>query len=358
MNEANERIKTSQDKVLLVLKYEHTNKNFIWGAGTSSYQIEGAFDEDGRKSSIWDTFSHTPGKILREHHGDVACNHYHRYQEDIGLLAKLGVKAYRFSLSWSRIIPEGTGDIDLSGLAFYNRLLDELDEHGIEPFITLYHWDLPQALFNRGGCAYRDSIHWFGAYVDIVTKHFGDRVKNYITINEPHCIVQLGMHNGEHAPDIIYSTHDCLLAAHHLLLAHGLAVRVIRKNVLQAKIGFAPCSNAVIPDCGDPQLIEEARKLFFKLPINDFYAVTLFSDPVFLGDYPAEYYEMYKDQLPNIRPGDLDIIATPVDYCCQNVYTGVYCALDASGKGIIRPFALGSPQANIPWEDVVPETTY
>jgi len=333
-------------------------KGFIWGAGTSAYQIEGAFDMDGRSPSIWDIYSHTPGRVLRNHTGDIACDHYHRYEEDVALMAELGVKAYRFSLSWSRIIPDGVGAINLKGMAFYDRLLDAFEKHGIEPYVTLYHWDLPQALFERGGWINRASVDWFANFVDVVTRHFGSRVQNYITINEPQCIVQLGMHAHEHAPGIIYSTKECLAASHHLLLAHGQAVRVIRKNVPTAKIGFAPCSNSVVPDGKDTHSIEEARKLFFALPYDNFYAVTLFSDPVFLGDYPKEYYEMYKGQIPDIRPGDLDIISTPIDYCYQNVYTGNYCSLDASGKGYLRPFAPGSPQANIPWEDIVPETNY
>jgi len=334
------------------------DKNFIWGTGTSAYQIEGAFNEDGRTPSIWDTFAHTPGKILRDHDGDIACDHYHRFEEDVALSKQLGVKAYRFSLSWSRILPDGIGKVNKLGLDFYDRLLDALHRHGIEPYITLYHWDLPQILFEKGGWINRESASWFEYYVEVVTKHFGNRVKNYITINEPQCIVQLGMHTYEHAPGIIYSTQECLSASHHLLLAHGLAVRVIRKNVPQAKIGFAPCSNSVVPDKTDDYSIEEARKLFFKLTYDNFYAVMLFSDPVFLGDYPQEYYQMYQNQLQHIVPGDLQIIASPIDYCYQNVYTGNYCAIDESGKGYIRPFAPGSPQANIPWEDIVPETTY
>ncbi len=333
-------------------------KDFIWGAGTSAYQIEGAFDEDGRSPSIWDTFCHTPGNIERKHTGDQACDHYHRYQEDVELLSQLGVQAYRFSISWSRILPDGIGRVNAAGLAFYDRLLDELEKHHITPYVTLYHWDLPQILFEKGGWLNPDSPQWFEHFVDVVTRHFGQRVINYITINEPQIVVQIGMHSKEHAPGIVYSTQECLLASHHLLLAHGLAVRKIRANVRGSLVGFAPCSDSVVPLHSDPASIEEARKLFFKLKKDDFHVVTLFSDPVFLGDYPKEYYEMYRDILPKITKKDLAIISTPIDYCYQNVYTGTYSDLDASQKGFIAPFPVGSPQANIPWEDVVPETMY
>jgi beta-glucosidase len=332
--------------------------DFIWGAGTSAYQIEGAVNVDGRTPSIWDVFSHKDGKIDRGHTGDIACDHYHRYVEDVALLAKLGVKAYRFSISWNRILPNGTGRVNPQGFVFYDCLLDELEKYHIEPYITLYHWDLPQILFEKGGWLNPEIPHWFEHYVDVVTKHFGNRVKNYITINEPQCIVQVGMHSPEHAPGVVYSTKECLLASHHLLLAHGFAVRIIRKNNPTALVGFAPCSNSVVPVKHTPAAIEAARSLFFKLPKDNFYAVTLFSDPVFLGDYPKEYYEIYKDDLPFIGPDDLKIISSPIDYCYQNVYTGTYCDIDAFGRGFIQAFAPGSPQANIVWEDVVPETTY
>jgi len=334
------------------------DKNFVWGAGTSAYQIEGAFNEDGRSPSIWDVFSHTPGKIERKHTGDVACDHYHRYKGDVKLLAELGVKAYRFSISWSRVLPNGIGNVNQKGLAFYDHLLDELERYGIEPYVTLYHWDLPQILFEKGGWLNPEIPSWFESFVDVVTKHFGKRVKNYITINEPQIIVEVGMHSHEHAPGIIYSTRECLQASHHILLAHGLAVRKIRQNVPGALIGFAPCSDSVVPPHNDPHSIEEARRLFFHLRKDNFHVVTLFSDPVFLGDYPKEYYEMYQEVLPKMGKDDLKIISTPIDYCYQNVYTGAYCDLDASGKGYIRDFPIGSPQSNIVWEDVVPETTY
>ncbi len=243
-------------------------------------------------------------------------------------------------------------------MAFYDHLLDELEKHHITPYVTLYHWDLPQILFEKGGWLNPESPRWFEYFTDVITRHFGQRVLHYITINEPQIVVQVGMHSKEHAPGIVYSTKECLLASHHLLLAHGLAVRQIRANVRNSVVGFAPCSDSVVPLHSDPTSIEEARKLFFKLRKDNFHVVTLFSDPVFLGDYPKEYYEMYRDDLPKITKEDLRIISSPIDYCYQNVYTGAYSDIDASQKGFIHEFPVGSPQANIPWEDVVPETLY
>ena len=332
--------------------------NFVWGVGTSAYQIEGAYLEDGRGLSIWDTFSHFENNITRNHNGDIACDHYHLYAKDVKLMKNLGVNSYRFSLSWSRIIPNGIGQVNEKGLAYYDRLLDELEKYGIEPYLTLYHWDLPQTLYDLGGWVNPDSVKWFEYYTDVVTKHFKNRVKNYITINEPQCIVQVGMRSDEHAPGKIYPVADCVQAVHNILLAHGHAVQTIRKNVKDSKVGIDPCSNISVPASNNPDVIEAARKDYFGIVKDDFYAVTIYSDPIFLGDYPKEYYEMYGDIMPKFTPEDMKIISEPLDYCYQNIYTGHYVDINKDKIGYIKDFSLGSPQSNIFWEDVVPEALY
>lgn len=333
-------------------------KDFVWGAGTAAYQVEGAYLEDGRGLSIWDEFSHLENNITRNHNGDVACDHYHLYAQDVKLMKKLGINSYRFSISWSRILPDGTGKINEKGFEFYDHLLDELEKDGIEPYVTLYHWDLPLALYNRGGWVNPEIVTWFEYYTDVVTKHFKNRIKNYITINEPQCIVQVGMRSDEHAPGKIYSISDCLKATHNILLSHGHSVQKIRENVKNAKVGIATCSNIAVPSSNDKNVVEAARKMYFVVPKDEFYTVSLFSDPIFLGDYPKEYYQIYKDVLPKITPEDLKIISTPLDFCYQNIYSGVYIGIDKNMNGYVKEFPIGSPQSNIFWGDVVPESLY
>ena len=199
-------------------------KDFTWGAASAAYQIEGASMEDGRGPSIWDVLTHEPGRIYDSHNGDVACDHYHRWREDVGLLRDLGVGAYRLSLAWPRIIPDGSGAVNERGLAFYDRLIDALLEAGVTPWVTLFHWDLPQALQLRGGWLNRESVEWFGRYSEVVAARLGDRVKNWITINEPPCVIGVGYQEGIFAPASKLTFRECLLGAHHLLLAHGRAV--------------------------------------------------------------------------------------------------------------------------------------
>jgi beta-glucosidase len=210
---------------------------FIWGAATASYQIEGAAHEDGRGESIWDRFSRTPGKTANGDTGDVACDHYHRWQEDIQLMRTLGLNAYRFSIAWPRIVPNGRGQVNEAGLAFYDRLVDGLLEAGITPWVTLYHWDLPQVLEDEGGWPNRATADAFAEYVDVVTQRLGDRVKHWITLNEPWCSAFLGYHNGHHAPGRT-NLKDALQALHTLFLAHGQAVPIIRRNSPQAQVGI------------------------------------------------------------------------------------------------------------------------
>ncbi len=219
---------------------------FTWGAATASYQIEGAWDEDGKGKSIWDRFSHTPGKIAHGDTGDVACDHYHRWQEDIRLMQTIGLKAYRLSIAWPRILPAGRGKVNQAGLDFYSRLVDGLLQAGIQPFVTLYHWDLPQVLQDEGGWAARSTAQAFVDYTEVVTRHLGDRVKHWITQNEPSVAAWNGYLNGEHAPGL-QDPAAAMAASHHLLLSHGWAVPVIRQNSPGAEVGLSSNVNWATP---------------------------------------------------------------------------------------------------------------
>ena len=236
-------------------------KDFIWGAATASFQIEGAWDEDGKSLSIWDEFCEQPEKIFDKSDGKIACDHYHRYREDVELMAAHGIRNYRFSVSWPRILPEGTGKVNEAGVAFYSRLIDCLLEHGIRPWLTIYHWDLPACLQRKGGWLNEQMPDWFAEYTGVLAERFGDRVKDFITINEPQCIVGLGYAAGVHAPGLKLSVRDQVLICHNLLKSHGRACQVLREKVKDVHIGYAPCGGPAIPyDESNPADVEAARK--------------------------------------------------------------------------------------------------
>ncbi len=253
---------------------------FVWGAATASYQIEGAAQEDGRGPSIWDTFSRTPGKVYAGHTGDVACDHYHHYRDDVAMMAGLGLKSYRFSIAWPRIQPDGTGPVNTRGLDFYDRLTDELIGKGIDPVVTLYHWDLPQALEDRGGWTVRETAEAFAEYAQIMHARLGDRVRTWTTLNEPWCSAYLGYASGRHAPGIT-DPASAFKAVHHLLLGHGLAARALRTAGAQSvSITLNPAS--VIPvDPENAADLEAAR-------IVDGLNNRVFLDPLVKGEYPAD----------------------------------------------------------------------
>ena len=285
---------------------------FLWGVATSSYQIEGGALEDGRGLSIWDTFCRVPGAILNGDHGDVACDHYHRYREDLDLMKWLGVGAYRFSIAWPRVIPNGVGAINKKGLDFYDRIIDGALERGIEPWPTLYHWDLPQALQDRGGWNNRDCANWFAEYAHVMAEKFGDRVTNWITLNEPFCSAWLGHLFGVMAP----GTKDLQIAintSHHLLLGHGLATRAIRDVLPQAQVGivlnFTPSTPATESD-------DDKRAA----TLADGFDNRWFADPVFLGHYPRDIVEGFGKDVP-IQSGDMEAISAPLDFLGVNYYT-------------------------------------
>ncbi len=304
-------------------------KDFIWGAATASYQIEGAANAGGRGPSIWDTFSHTPGNITLDHTGDVACDHYHRWREDIALMKQLGLNAYRFSIAWPRILPDGTGRVNPEGLRFYSELVDGLLEAGITPWVTLYHWDLPQPLEDRGGWPSRDIVQPFVEYTDVVTRHLGDRVKHWITLNEPHVFAFVGYGEGRHAPGK-RSQIDAARASHHALLAHGEVIPVIRANVRDAVTGITLNMCKVYPVTSSEQ---DARAA----DLVDASLNRWFAGPVFGQGYPAELLTFYQSEVTFVEPGDMETIATPVDFLGINNYFPLYATANP-----LRPHGLST----------------
>ena len=332
------------------------SNTFAWGTASAAYQIEGGYREDGKGDSIWDVYTHELQRTGRGVTGDVACDHYHRFREDVRLLAEMGVNAYRFSIAWSRVLPKGTGEINEAGIRFYSDLIDALLSYGIEPYVTLYHWDLPQALFERGGWLSPEMPEWFYQYAKLIGERFGDRVRNFITINEASNIIEGMQPGGTNAPALGYSLHDRLTAVHRILLSHGMAVRALRETVPGVKIGFAPCSGVPCPPADDPALIARARDDYFAFHRDDLSGgVVLFSDPIFLGDYPAQYYEWYADVLPDIAPGDMALISQPLDFCCQNIYSGQKYRSDGDGGWL--PDNEGLTYNMLGWA-VVPDALY
>ena len=310
-------------------------KDFVWGAATASYQIEGAYNEDGKGESIWDVFSNQSGKVFGSHTGNVACDHYHRFKDDVKLMKELGIKAYRFSISWPRIFPNGTGEINEKGVKFYSDLIDELIDNGIEPYITLFHWDYPYELHKRGGWLNDESVGWFADYAAKVVELYSDRVKYFITFNEPQCFIGMGYRTGDHAPGLKCTYRDVFLICHNVLKAHGTAVIAMRKNAKQdIKIGYAPTGSMHYPSSGRKEDIDAAREELFKCPPLDGFTwnVSWFSDPVILGRYPEDGLELYKDYLPEITPEDMKLISQPIDFYAQNIYNGWEIRKGTDGK--------------------------
>ncbi len=294
------------------------SEDFLWGVATASYQIEGAWKEDGRGESIWDRFSHTPGKVKGDQNGDLACDHYHRWKEDIELMKALNVGAYRFSIAWPRIYPEGRGMVNQAGLDFYDRLIDGLLENQITPFITLYHWDLPQALENAGGWPERGTVEAYAEYARTVFEAFGDRVNNWITFNEPYCTAFMGYGFGTHAPGR-KDWAAAIQTSHHLNVAHGLAVAACREICPDAQIGITLNVSYHQPSDGSGAAAG-AAKLFNDA--NTFW----FMDPVFTGRYPEGMVKRLEEKgwMFKSRPEDFEIIQRKIDFLGVNYYCHGY----------------------------------
>ncbi|MFD2765298.1 GH1 family beta-glucosidase [Micromonospora eburnea] len=331
---------------------------FRWGVATSSYQIEGAVAEDGRTPSIWDTFCRVPGAVANGENGDVACDHYHRMPEDVALIADLGLDTYRFSVAWPRVQPGGRGPANPAGLAFYDRLVDELLGRGVDPWVTLYHWDLPQELEDAGGWPYRDTAHRFADYAELVFATLGDRVKTWTTLNEPWCSAMLGYAYGEHAPGR-RNLGDGIAAAHHLLLGHGLAAQRLRAAAANPiELGLTVNLSTADPATDSVADRDAARAA-------DGLGNRLYLDPVFHGRYPEDVVADLAAEgveIP-VRDGDLAVIATPIDVLGVNYYFGqLFSGVDErgrerddQGRPVRRVIRRNLPRTAMDWE-IVPDS--
>lgn len=331
-------------------------ENFLWGTASAAYQVEGAYQEDGKGVNIWDAYCQEGGRTAHGENGNTACDHYHRFLEDVHMMREMGIKNYRFSISWTRVMPEGTGKINKKGLQFYSDLVDELLKNDIQPLVTLFHWDYPLALHQKGGWMNRESSDWFAEYTKVIVEALSDRVKYWITINEPQVFIGAGYCTGRFSPFEVHQPKDLARMSHNVLLSHGKAVQVIRKYAKQEPvIGFAYATPCYTPKDLSNEAIEEARKKSFGFDRNRFaFELAWWADPILLGDYPQEAYEKLGSDMPEIQPGDMAIISQPIDFYGVNIY---------ESKATINPYGyventyIGCPRTQIGWP-VTPEALY
>ncbi|RYZ08331.1 MAG: beta-glucosidase [Myxococcales bacterium] len=330
-------------------------KQFTWGAAAASYQIEGAHQAEGKGESVWDMFVRKKGAIFQGHTGDVACDHYHRYAEDVALWQQVGLQAYRLSVSWPRVLPEGTGSVSAGGLAFYDRLVDSLLSAGITPWVTCFHWDFPVALYHRGGWQNPDSASWFADYVAILSERLSDRVRHFMTFNEPQCFLLMGLETAAQAPGDKLREQEVVRAQHNVLVAHGKAVQALRAHAKQPlQIGYAPVGVVSIPATEDPQDVAAAKQRMATAEGSRWDNVSWY-DPVFLGKYPER--DGLLSKLPPGFERDLPLIAQPLDFCGTNIYFGAKVRAKESGKPEIVPEAPGAPITAFNWP-VTPSALY
>ncbi|RYG60132.1 beta-glucosidase, partial [bacterium] len=323
-------------------------EDFVWGVAAASAQIEGAAFEDGKSESIWDRFSRQPGAVFGGHNLDVACDHYHRYEADADLMRELGFTNYRLSVAWPRVVPGGRGEVNEKGLEFYDRLIDAFLSRGITPWVTLFHWDLPQVLEDEGGWLVRSTVDAFAQYAEVVTQRLGDRVKNWFTLNEMPCFIGLGYEVGIHAPGRKENAKAVNQAYHHALLAHGLGVQIVKKNVPGAQVGLVDNPTTPIPVIETPEHIEAARQ-------QHEIANAQRLGPVFRGAYPDWWLEKVGADAPDIRKGDMETIAQPGDFLGLNLYAG-YFARSGQEQGVAWPKQF--PKGDLDWIKVTPQTLY
>ncbi len=325
---------------------------FIWGAATAAPQIEGAVAAGGRGESIWDRFATQPGKVARGDTPALACDHFHQYRKDFALMRRLGIRHHRLSVAWPRLFPAGTGAVNQRGVDFYNRLVDTMLANDITPWVTMYHWDLPQALEDAGGWRARSTVDAFADYADALVKALGDRVKRWITVNEIPCFIGMGYQSGEHAPGAHESRRVVAQAYHHALLAHGHAVRAVREfGGRGARVGLTHNPEIAIP------VIESARDIAAAQQWTERRNWHLLA-PVFRGQYPAGYWRELGPDQPAIEPGDLALISQPTDFLGLNVYTGTLVRATANGRPEVVPLPKGYPMADLPWLNIVPQAIY
>ncbi|MGA2914747.1 MAG: GH1 family beta-glucosidase [Sedimentisphaerales bacterium] len=333
-------------------------KDFVWGTAAASYQIEGAAREDGRGLSVWDTFCKQPGKIFSNNTGDKACDHYHKYEEDCRLMAQIGIKAYRLSISWPRVLPDGIGKVNNKGLDFYDRLIDKLLEYKIQPWVTLFHWDYPQSLFDRGGWLNPTSSDWFAEYTQVIVDKLSNRVGKWITLNEPQCFIDFGHRTGYHAPGLKLDWPDILTAAHNCLLAHGKAVQTIRSNAkTKPYIGTAFVGLVAIPLNETFTDIKVCSKLTFSVFEKSLMNNAWFCDPIMLGQYPADGIKLFGKDMPKFKDEDLKTIAQPLDFFGLNIYRGWTAKASILKGAELIQYPDGHPLTSMDWE-VTPAALY
>lgn len=332
-------------------------KDFIWGAASAAYQVEGAYLEDGKGLGIWDTTIRKKGRVEHNETGDTACDHYHRYKEDIANIKKVGIKYYRFSISWPRVLPKGTGAANPAGLKFYSDLVDELLANDITPMITLYHWNYPDDLYQKGGWLNDQSSDWFAEYVQLVVDNLSDRVQYWMTFNEPQVFVGMGYQRGVHAPFVKYYNEQLIRMTHNILIAHGKAVKIIRESSkLKPIIGMAPSCESYIPLNDSEKAISEAREKTLAIKEHNFIlSIRWWLDPVFFGEYPKECYEIFGDKMPIIKEGDMELISQPLDFCGFNAYQ-VSISNPLVGSYDDNAYQ-GSPRTALGW-NITPEVLY
>jgi len=332
--------------------------DFTWGAATAAYQIEGAWNEDGKGPSVWDVFCRREAAVKDGQSGETACDHYHRYAGDIDLMKEIGLKAYRFSISWPRVLPEGTGKVSEKGLDFYDRLVDGLLAKGILPYVTLFHWDYPYELYCRGGWLNRESPDWFADYATVVARRLGDRVSHWIPLNEPRCFIGMGHHEGTNAPGEKLQLGQVLRAAHNSLLAHGRAAQAVRSvSPGGAKVGTAFVMSPSIPMTDSAADVDASRQRTFGIHARDVYNHLVWMEPVVEGEYPEALREFYGHDMPEIRSGDMETIRQPLDFLGVNIYSGRLARAVEGGRTEQVAFPAGFPVTAFKWP-VTPAALY
>lgn len=335
-------------------------KDFVWGTAASAYQVEGAASADGKGPSIWDEFSHIPGKIFEDHTADVSCDQYHRFREDVALLAEMGIKAYRFSIAWTRILPNGCGQVEERGIRYYRELAEELHRHGIRANATLFHWDYPAALMRRGGWLNPESPQWFAEYAKVVAQRLGDVVDEFSTFNEPEMMFGNAFVETNLAPGYKAAEGDVIRMIHNMLIAHGLAVQQLREIVPGKPIGITLCSDPAIPENSDEESIASASAFYFKAGediLSLSFGLSWYADPVMLGTYPEDGLARFGKYLPATWQEDMQTICQPLDYQGHNVYTGAPVRMDADGVSVPRQNKTGYAHNALGWT-IEPESLY
>ena len=330
--------------------------NFLWGTASAAYQVEGAYQDDGKGLNVWDAYTQEDGHVAHSENGNIACDHYHHFKDDVKMMKKMGIRNYRFSISWTRVLPDGTGKVNQKGLQFYSDLVDELLANGIEPLVTLFHWDYPLALHQKGGWLNRDSSDWFAEYAKVVVDALSDRVKYWMTINEPQVFIGCGYAIGKFAPFQKLPVRDLAQMCHNVLLAHGKTVKMIRECAKKTpKIGFAFSTPCTTPTDNSPLAIEIARQKSFAFTRERFtFETAWWADPIFLGDYPQDAYSVLKSDMPNIKEGDMELISQPVDFYGVNIY---YSQAEENPNAYVENDYMGCPRTQMGWP-VTPEALY